>query len=116
MYIEPRRSLQEASTKDAPKGWLQKLLHFIVRPDQTLTDINRRSAGIPFAFSGLLVARPLGGTRILLTYGIGGLMAVAKDESHAQPYPQTHAFWCLSALFQDKDLGSDLSPFIAEGS
>jgi len=109
-----RRCLQEASMQGTPKIWLQRLLQFIARPDQTLTDINRRSAGIPFAFSGLLVAKPFRGSRQLLAFGVESLMLIA-EQSHAQPYPQTHAFWCLTALFQDKDLGADLHPFIAKG-
>ena len=112
--LECRRCLQEASIQAAPKSWLEKLLQFICRPGQSLTDINRRSAGIPFAFSALIGARPNRGSRILLAFGMERLTAVAQA-SHAQPYPQTHAFWCLTALFQDKDLGADLHPFVVTG-
>lgn len=43
------------------------------------------------------------------------LLAVAKDPSQGQPYPQTHAFNVLTSLYQDRLLGADISPFVAQG-
>lgn len=43
------------------------------------------------------------------------LLGLAADDAQAQPYPQTHAFNVLTALYQDNQLGADVSPFIAQG-
>lgn len=43
------------------------------------------------------------------------LLSVAVDAGHQQPYPQTHAFNVLTALYQDKVLSADISPFVAQG-
>lgn len=58
------RTLQEDTLQHAPKLWIDKLMHFICRPGQSLTDVNRRSAGIPFAFSAIFLAKPHGGNRV----------------------------------------------------
>lgn len=43
------------------------------------------------------------------------LLAVAEDAGFQQPYPQTHAFNVLTALYQDKQLSTETSPFVARG-
>lgn len=43
------------------------------------------------------------------------LLAIAADDRQTQPYPETHAFNVLTALYQDNQLGADVSPFIAQG-
>ena len=47
-----------------PRKWLDNLLASLCRPDQTLSDINRRSAGLPFAFAALFTAEPKGSHRV----------------------------------------------------
>lgn len=58
------RLLREPDLRPRPKRWLEKLVGIINRPGQHLSDINRRSAGIPFAFVAIFLAEPQGGHRV----------------------------------------------------
>ncbi len=42
--------------RQAPRQWLDRLLDHMRRPGQSVSDIVRRSAGIPFACAGLFQA------------------------------------------------------------
>jgi len=46
----------DSELKQAPRRWLDRLLGHMRRPGQSLSDIVRRSAGIPFACTGLFQA------------------------------------------------------------
>ena len=60
------RLLRESdpAMQQIPRKWLDNLLASLCRPDQTLSDINRRSAGLPFAFTALFTAEPKGSHRV----------------------------------------------------
>ena len=65
-FLTTGHSKRSAPQRMQWKLWMQQLLNFICRPGQCLTDINRRSAGIPFAFSAIMLAKPQGGSRVCL--------------------------------------------------
>ena len=65
------RLLEEPSQElnALPMCWLQQLLDHVARPGQTVDDIVRRSAGLPYAFVALFAAEPGGRVRPLLQKG-----------------------------------------------
>ena len=65
------RLLEEPSQElnALPMCWLQQLLDHVARPGQTVDDIVRRSAGLPYAFVALFAAEPGGRAKPLLQKG-----------------------------------------------
>lgn len=51
-------------SRELPRAWVDQLLGFACRPGQQLSDINRRSAGLPIALAAIFLAEPAGGHRV----------------------------------------------------
>jgi hypothetical protein len=100
-----------------PYKWLDRLKMFVERPDQTRSDIVRRSAGLPFALVALLKAEPRGMPKKLLSIGMKTFMNIAssKDGKLDTCFPRVHAFNMLWKAFNDSDLATDTSGFFADG-
>ena len=58
------RVLRESGPQKKALGWLQYLMDWIQRPEQCLSDINRRSAAIPLGFIAIFLAEPEGSHRV----------------------------------------------------
>lgn len=113
----PRLLLQrEAEFHALPQRWLDQLLAFLRRPDQELTDITRRSAGLPFALTSVFSAEPGASRRLLLQRGMAELLATAADAAAEQPWPRVHALNAARAAFNDRDLATSTAPFFAQGA
>ena len=135
MQAVARRLLAEsnAALHRLPCQWLDALLARVTRPNQTRTDIVRRSAGIPLAFLALCLAEAQGASRTLLPTAIRSLLVIARgepsdsianestasgtedDAADVQPWPRVHAFNCLRTVFDSAALAADASGFFAEG-
>ena len=102
---------------ELPRKWLREVLEYLQRPNQSLRDIVRRSAGLPFAITGLFKARA--GTSCapsgLTDLGMADLLQVAGDKTSIEPWPRVHAFNCLRMAFSDNEISNDTSKFYASG-
>ena len=118
----------DAVLHQLPGQWLGALLAQVTRPQQTRTDIVRRSAGLPLAFAALCLAESHGASRKLLPTAACALLTIARNEQPQaasakstdvsdaeQPWPRVHAFNCLRAVFDCAALAADASRFFAEG-
>ncbi|CAI5526475.1 unnamed protein product [Closterium sp. Naga37s-1] len=61
-----------------PRAWLTTLQRRLTAPHQTLTDLIRRSAGLPAAFLGLFLGEPQGAPKVLLPRAVAWLLEVVR--------------------------------------
>ena len=67
----------DATLSALPKAWLAELFERLEEPNQSVKDLIRRSAGIPFGFMAVFLAEPGGAPRHLLHEAMEKLLAVA---------------------------------------
>ena len=67
----------DANLSALPKAWLAELFERLEEPNQSVKDLIRRSAGIPFGFMAVFLAEPGGAPRHLLHEAMEKLLAVA---------------------------------------
>lgn len=118
--------------------WMEQLMERTISKGQTVDDLLRRSAGIPAAFTALFLSEPEGTPKKLLPRALKWLISVAagKPLSYSTQsnfsndqlsfnkkvsktrdegvIPTVHAFNVLKAAFNDANLATDTSGFLAE--
>jgi hypothetical protein len=81
--------------------------------ESKFTNILRRSAGIPYAFTCLLKSEALR-RRHLVDNTISKLFYFARNDSSEAKELRIHSLNILKRLFQDSDLRFELDPFVSE--
>eukprot|EP00898_Chlorokybus_atmophyticus_P008554 jgi/Chlat1/86/Chrsp1S03198 len=109
------RLLQSGSAELSrlPAQWVGNLFERIMQPGQSLTDLVRRSAGLPFAFVSIFTAEPESSPKVLLPGAMDQLLALATSQASDYFVPQVHAFNVLRTIFQHSQLSADTSAFCA---
>ena len=67
----------DATLSALPKAWLAELFERLEEPNQSVKDLIRRSAGIPFGFMAVFLAEPRGVPRALLHGALEKLLDLA---------------------------------------
>ena len=96
-----------------PKLWLDKNIELISSKTQY---ISRRSGGLPYLVTGILVASSNRG-KLLLDPAFKQLLAIAQKPfeyiaDQRNDIPQVHAFNCLKQIFTDSILGPRCTSYI----
>ena len=117
--VKPLLASQNENLNTLPYKWLERLRAFVTRPDQTRSDIVRRSAGLPFAFVAIVRSEPMGLPKKILPLGMRMFFDIAKDvgedESLSSCMTRVHALNMLTKVFNDSKLATDTSGFYADG-
>lgn len=94
-----------------PEQLLDQLLNLL--GDGKFTNILRRSAGIPYAFSCLLKSEAIK-RKLLIEKTIKLLLQRSREESNSSIELRIHSLNILKKLFQDSDLKQDLDIYVSE--
>ena len=100
-----------------PSKWLEEALTHMQRSSQSLRDIVRRSAGLPYAIVALFKAKPSSASASsgLAALGMRQLLSIAGDNDALEPWPRVHAFNCLRMAFLDTEITHETSKFYSQG-
>ena len=121
--IKPLLMHESEALSGMPLGWLKRIERYAMRPNQTLSDIVRRSAGLPFAFLSIIKAEPRGLPKRLLPYGMETALAIAggappgagASASPPSVPSRVHALNMLCKAFNDSELATDTSRYYGCG-